>query len=765
MIKRLFLCCLAAGALLSAGCAQMARDHALSELREGEYELAIKDLEAGVERYPDSVVLRSSLITVKAEAVSRWIAEATRLRTAGKWDESEKVLRRALKAEPTNERLASLLEDLAADRRMAQKIDAARKLADSGKKAQALQLMEGALREAPHHAAVAAYKRQLEAELRTDNGGTGRVRLAEARPITLDFRGASLGTVLEAITRGSGVNFILDRDVRQDARVTVFLRSATVEDALDLITGANQLARRIIDPRTVLIYPNTPEKQKEHQELVVRVFHLANADAKSTAQLLRTMLHLKDPFVDERANMIAIRESPDVVAMAERLVALHDAGEAEVMLEVEVLEIQANRLTDLGITVPNSVTLTPLAAAGDAAGLTVQSLRGLNSNRVGVTVGNVVLNLRREVGDVNILANPRIRVKNREKARVVIGDRFPVVTSTATATGFVSESVSYLDVGLKLDVEPTVSLEDDVTIKLGLEVSSIAGSVRTPGGSLAYQVGTRNANTILRLRDGETQVLAGLISNDDRTSASRIPGLGDLPIAGRLFSSQKDELQRTELVLAITPRVLRSAPRPDASQAEMWIGTDNVPRLREPPKTLAAGQPPPAAPAGTAAAAPSSAPAGSPLQAAAPDANPAPKPAPLEPVQLVWKGPLQVKAGEIFTVPIHLVSSAPLRGAALELTFPPQQLEVVEVSEGGYFKQADGKTSFTQSVNAAEGKIGLGILRSDLTGASGDAPLIELRLRAKTAGEFDFKVSSLRPVGIGGVVPPGRLSTFHVIAK
>src|SRR5690606_1392820 len=171
---------------------------------------------------------------------------------------------------------------------------------------------------------------------------------------------------------------------------------------------------------------------------------------------------------------------------------------------------------------------------------------------------------------------------SREKATILIGDKVPVITTTAASSGFVSENMTYVDVGLKLDVEPVVSPDDDVTIKLGLEVSTLAREVRSPGGSLAYQIGTRNAGTTLRLRDGETQILGGLISNEDHQTSNRVPGLGDLPIAGRLFSSRKDDASRTELVLAITPRILRSAPRDDASTASLWVGTENFTRLQRP---------------------------------------------------------------------------------------------------------------------------------------------------------------------------------------
>jgi general secretion pathway protein D len=177
-------------------------------------------------------------------------------------------------------------------------------------------------------------------------------------------------------------------------------------------------------------------------------------------------------------------------------------------------------------------------------------------------------------GDVNLLANPRIRVKNREKAKVHVGDKVPVITSNVTSTGVTSESVSYLEVGLKLDVEPQVYLEGEVGIKVGLEVSNIVQQVKTATGTLTYQLGSRNATTTLRLKDGETQVLAGLISDEDRSSASKVPGLGDIPLLGRLFSSHRDENNKSEIVLLITPHILRNIERAELADIEFFAGTD-----------------------------------------------------------------------------------------------------------------------------------------------------------------------------------------------
>jgi general secretion pathway protein D len=212
--------------------------------------------------------------------------------------------------------------------------------------------------------------------------------------------------------------------------------------------------------------------------------------------------------------------------------------------------------------------------------LTLSELQSRDKNLVRLTFADplFLLTLHQTDGRTNLLANPQIRVRNKEKAKIHIGDRVPVLTTTAAAAGsFVSQSVTYLDVGLKLEVEPLVYIDDDVGIKLSLEVSSITNTIQTPSGTgttLVYQVGTRNTTTVLRLHDGETQVLAGLISDEDRRSAVRVPGIGEIPALGRLFSSTSDNTVKTEIVLLITPRLVRTMQRADARTVEFAAGTE-----------------------------------------------------------------------------------------------------------------------------------------------------------------------------------------------
>lgn len=745
------------------GCAQQRiREETTQQLRDGNFEAAIDGLKHGVTQYPENPTLRAGLAAARSESISRLVAQASQLRATGQFDAAEKAIERGLAIEPGNSRLVGLKADMALAVKQRDRMAEINALLLEGKKAQALRVVEAALRDSPRQSDFTALQRRLEVEIRLDSGTTRSNGLAETRPITLDFRNTPVGVVLDAITRNSGINFILDRDVRLDGRVTVFLRNAKVEDAIDLVIGASQLARKTIDAKTILIYPNTAEKQREHQEQVIRVFHLANADAKSMASMLRAMLRIKDPYVDERANMVSIRETPELVALAERLVALQDVADAEVMMEVEILEIKTSRLTELGINFPSSITLTPLPAAG-ATGLTLSSVRSLNGDRVGVTVGNLLLNLRREVGDFNILANPKIRAKNREKARILIGDKVPVITSTSNATGFVAESVNYLDVGLKLEVEPLVSPDDDVTIKLNLEVSTLAKEVRTTAGSLAYQIGTRNATTTLRLRDGETQLLAGLISNEDRSTSNRVPGLGDLPVAGRLFSSQKDDVQRTELVLAITPRVLTSASRPDIAQAELWVGTELATRLRTPPSI--ARIPDSIAPDAAASSPPGGVAAAPKALAGNAQAQSEPQAKVDGPPRLSWLVPKEVNVGQTFVAELQLTSGLQLRGGSIELAFPNQLWDIEEVSEGTFFRQDGASTSFTHSVNSESGLLGAALLRSDSTGAAGASDLLRLKIKAKGTGEAQLKVTNFKPLTMVGPAPNVELPSFSVTVK
>jgi general secretion pathway protein D len=420
-----------------------------------------------------------------------------------------------------------------------------------------------------------------------------------SKPLTLEFRDTPLKAVFEVIARSSGLNFVLDKDVRSDTKITIFVRETSIDDLLKLLLTTNQLERKVLNENSVLIYPNTPAKAKDYVDLVTRSFYLSNADVKQAQALVRTIVKTKDIFTDDKLNLLVIKDTPEAVRLAERLIESLDIAEPEVMLDVEVLEMSRSKLRELGLRFPDQVgygLLTPSSNSTIVNGSVTQSNTTLGgalapgfidlANTAGLTsfVANpgVMLNLKNQVGDGNMLANPRIRVKNREKAKIHIGDKLPVFTTTSTANVGVSASVAFLDVGLKLDVEPNVYLDDEVGIKVGLEVSSIVKEISGPAGSQAYQIGTRTAATVLRLKNGETQVLAGLISDEERSSANRLPGLGDIPVVGRLFSSQSDSKNKTEIILLITPRIVRNLAQPQGAGLSVPAGSESMVGMRPP---------------------------------------------------------------------------------------------------------------------------------------------------------------------------------------
>lgn len=741
-------------ALLAAtllGCAgERQRAEGLDLMAGGRYEEGLAKLNEAVTEAPTSADFRKDLLAQRTSALEKLSTAAAQARQAGKPSEAEALFKRMLAIEPGNARARAGLDALVRDRRHAEAMTLAREAVKIGDFDQAQRLIRGVLMENPEHADTLALRRELAEQEARLQASEPTLKSTYTKPINLEIRDANVKMIFESLARSTGINFILDKDVRPDLRTTVFLRNAAIEDAIDLIVQTSQLKRKILNSNTVLVYPNTAEKAKDYQELVMKGFYLQNGDVKQMQSSLKALLKTKDIVIDEKLNLIVVRDTPEAIRLAEKLIAMHDLSEPEVMLEVEVLEVQRSRLLNLGIQWPNQLTLTPLAAGG--GGLTLDSLKELNASRIGAAVSPVTLNLRRDLSDANILANPRIRARNREKAKIMIGDKLPVVTTTTTATGLVSDSIQYLDVGIKLDVEPDVRLKDEVAIKVSLEVSSIAKEVRTPSGSLAYQVGTRNASTVLRLKDGETQILGGLISDQERSSAARIPLFGDIPILGRLFGSQQDDKSKSEIVLSITPRLIRNLSLPDASNGEFWSGTESY--LRTKPLTLQTSAALDSAKAGTGAA-----PAGGLLAALRAEPQSAAKSA-----SLAWQGPAQVKTGEEFKLVLRLKSDGALRGLPLQIGFDGKALQVVDVAEGGFFRQNGGATSFSKSVDAASGKVFVSMSRSESDGAQGDDAALTLVLRALPgAATGDVRVLLASPIVHGDKPPSIALPAPHVL--
>lgn len=578
--------------LLLAACATRAWvDQSEELMRQGRPDEAVQLLAQASRDSPTDLELRAQYYRQRDQVSAQLLTQAQAQALAGRLDEAQELYRRVQQFDPHHPRVRDGQSELAGLQRMAASVREAQVLSGRGDRGGAEKLLRGVLAQAPDHLEARRLLQALREKAPAAEPVQPVLKADHSQPVTLEFREAPLRNVFEVISRTSGINFVFDKDVRGDIKVTLFVRNTGIDEIVKLVLVTNQLERKVLNENSVLIYPNVPAKVKEYQELVTRTFYLTNAEVKQAQAMVRALVKTRDSFIDEKLNLLVIKDTPQAVDLAAQLIESLDQAEPEVMLDVEVLEMSRSKLQELGLrfpdqigygqlqsqatttTIVNGVTQSVTTPGGALASGYVD-LRNTDSLTSFVANPALTLNLRNQIGSGNTLANPRIRVKNREKAKIHIGDRLPVFTTTSTANVGVSASVSYLDVGLKLDVEPNVYLDDEVAIKVGLEVSSVVREITGPSNSLAYQIGTRNASTVLQLRNGETQVLAGLISDEERSSANRLPGLGDVPLLGRLFSSQRDSASKTEIVLLITPRVVRNVTRGDLSLQSRPAGSE-----------------------------------------------------------------------------------------------------------------------------------------------------------------------------------------------
>ena len=555
-----------------AGCAgERAFRQGIELTDKGQIEEGLEKLEEAIKDAPNNLQFRMALINRRINSINSMLQTADASLNEDRLDDAKAQYARVLKLEKDNARALGGLNKVTQARMHAELMVDARAKFDAGDLPAAMEKIRSVLLENPSQRDALLLLKKIEGKL-ARNKFTPPALRKYTNPISLEFRDAPVKMVFDVLANTTGINFILDKDLRPEQHISIFAKNMTLDRAFNLLLDSNQLDKKIINENTVVIYPRTPQKSKEYDELMVRTFYLANADPKQTAIMLRTILKIKDVFVDDRLNMMVIRDIPEIILQAEKLISAQDLPEPEVLLEVTVMEVKRDRLLDLGVQPPTQFgVVNPVATSP----LTLSTLRNLNSANVTVSPSPSV-NINEQFSDVNVLANPRIRVRNREKAKINVGDRVPVITSTTSSSTppVTTETVQYIDTGIKLEVEPNIYLEGDVSIKVSLEVNSLGTQTTTLRGSVVYQTGTRTATTLLRLKDGETQLLAGLINDEDRSSINGLPGLAALPLIGRLFGSHQDSRQKTEVVLSITPHIVRNIPLPGAVVTQFWSGTE-----------------------------------------------------------------------------------------------------------------------------------------------------------------------------------------------
>jgi len=561
---------LVAVALLATGCATSSglRRAAAAEQRQ-DYDIAVAEYTHVLRQHPDDAGARQALERAKLRASSDHLQAARRLAATGKLDQALVEYELALELNPTNSEIDTALRDVRSQLRT--KVAVARE----GKTE--LQTLIERARDTP----------PVGLELPSD------VRL----PTSLVFRDASSRDVYLAIARFANISLSFDPTFRA-APLTIDLRNNTLEAALRTVSETTQSFYRVTGARSVLIIPDTPTKRREFEEEVVRTFYLSNADLKETMDLLRMVLDARRVSPVTATNAITVKDTPERIAAAARVISAIDKARPEVIIDVELLEVDRTRLQEYGLQIASSgspgINGSASVAADKSGTLNLRALRSLTQSDVLLAnLPSLYYRLLKTDTNTRTLANPQLRTSEGMPAQARFGERVPVPVTTFTpfAQGGAAQqpitSFNYENIGVNIDITPRTHHDDDVTLSLKISVQSISG---TGFGGLPT-FGNREISTVIRLRDGETNMLAGLIRDEERKVLEGLPGLSDLPVIGRLFAHSRMENSQTDIILTLTPHIVRVLDLDESDLLAFRVGRDSGAPAIQLPAFLPAFQP------------------------------------------------------------------------------------------------------------------------------------------------------------------------------
>ncbi len=563
-------------------------------------------------------------------ATSAALREAHHAEQAQNYDRAVVEYTKALRAEPANREARTSLDRV--------KLRAAQDHANKGRRLAALDRYEEAVVEyqlaselnptdPQIDAALRDARQRLRTKINVNRGGRTELESLIARtrdvappgldlpstaklPTSLVFgNGASARAVFMAIARFANLSLVFDPAFR-DQPLSIDLRNATLEDALSAVTASTRTFYRVTAPQTITIVPDTPAKRREYEESVVRTFYLSNADVKEVIDLLRVVIDIRQVSAITATNAISIKDSPERIVAASRLINAIDKARPEVVIDVELLEVDRTKLLEYGIQIA-SPGQPGISGSLDVnrTGFTLQDLQNLTAADVFMAgIPGIYYRLLKNDTATRTLANPQLRTAEGLAASARFGERVPVPVTTFApiAAGGVNTqpitSFVYENIGVNIDITPRMHHDDEVTLALRVSLSNISGV----GFANLPTFGNREIATTIRLKDGETNMLAGLIRDEERTVMAGVPGLSDIPLVGRLFASNHKESQQTDIILTLTPHIVRVLDLNEADLRPFRLGRDigmtvpeqpgllAVPRDREEGPDLPPGLAPPA---------------------------------------------------------------------------------------------------------------------------------------------------------------------------
>lgn len=393
--------------------------------------------------------------------------------------------------------------------------------------------------------------------------------------------GATARAVFLAVGRFANISTIFDAGFR-DQPLNIDLRNATLADALAALTTSTHTFYRVTAPRTITIVPDTPAKRREYEEAIVRTIYLSNADLKETIDLLRVVIDIRQISPITATNSITIKDTPERVAAAVKLITAIDKARPEVVIDVELLEVDRTKLREYGLQIasPGSPGISGSADV-NRDDFRLANLKSLTAADVFLQgIPGLYYRLLKNDQATRTLANPHIRTAEGLTATARFGEEVPVPVTTFApiAAGGINTqpitSYTYRNVGVNIDITPRLHHDDEVTLNLKVTLSSLGASAGF-GGLPTF--GNREITTTIRLKDGETNMLAGLIRDEERSVMSGIPGLSDLPVLGRVFGSTHKETLQTDIILTLTPHIVRVLDLTEADLRPFRLGREGGP--------------------------------------------------------------------------------------------------------------------------------------------------------------------------------------------
>ena len=622
---------------------------------------------------------------------------------------------------------------------------------------------------------------------------------ASRDPIDVVFNNASLRDILNSMGMAAGINVTFERDY-QDRSYTVQMRGVTFEQALNQILVANVLFSKVLNEQTIMVIPDNAQKRALYSEQVIRTFFVSHADATEVAQILNGVIRIPALAVapqivaNKTNNTITVRATANLVAIIERVIEQNDNPKAEIVIDLQILEVNRERAKKFGI----DLTSFSIAGAfspesdprgtGDAAGtLTPQPFnlntitRGISTVDFYLSVPSAFVNFLETDSETRLIAKPQLRGAEGQEITLNLGQQIPVPTTVFTpiAAGGANfnplTSFTYRDVGVNVQVTPRVTFDGDIILDLVVENSTILTD-RDVAGTRLPTFGSRRVQTRLRLRDGESNLLAGLISEEDRKSLRGFPGLLRLPILRNLLGANDNKISQTDIVMLLTPRIVRTHDLTVEDVSPIFIGSQQSLGLGGPPPLIAptvtdtnvpdpapapqpelpiTGQPvPPAGSGGVIAVPPGS--SQIPGTTTLPAATPQPAPVTATGGQIILSPPgpeFRVGAGP-YTVPVSVTNASQVSSLSLTITFNPAVLRVRSVQEGSFMRSGGVAATFTQQVDAVTGRIDIAIVRpADPTGVAGTGLLAAVLFDAVGGGPANMSVTGAALGPSGAPVP------------